>query len=107
MLVSPEIPWNVGAIGRTCVGFNLEMIIIGPTKVNLSDKAVKRAGLDYWRFVRCKTYENWDAFLAAEKPEELHFFSTKADKSIFEAEFMAGAFLVFGSETKGLASFLS
>lgn len=106
VLVSPEIPWNTGAIGRTCVALNLELIIIKPTIIDLSDKALKRAGLDYWRFVQIKQYESWDEFMKAEdmKPHNLFFFSTKATKTIYEAEFYPGAALVFGSESKGLPS---
>ncbi len=105
VLVSPEIPWNVGAIGRTCVGLNLELIIVGPTRIDISDKAVKRAGLDYWQYVKLKNYESWKDFLKQEKPgmQDLFFFSTKAKNIFFEADFHDGCYLVFGSETKGLA----
>ncbi len=107
VLVSPEIPWNTGAIGRTCVGMNLELIIIGPTIIDLSDKAVKRAGLDYWPHVRLKQYKSWDEFLVKEnvEPENLFFFSTKAEKLIYDAKFERGCYLVFGSESKGLPQF--
>ena len=105
VLVAPEIPWNVGAIGRSCVGLNLELIIVGPTRVDLSDKAVKRAGLDYWQYVKIRNYTNWDEFLTQEKPKakNLFFFSTKAKKLIYRAKFQLGCYLVFGSETKGLS----
>ncbi len=104
VLVSPEIPWNTGAIGRTCVALDAELIIIKPTLIDFSDKAVKRAGLDYWQYVRLKIYENWDEFLSKENVsrETLFFLSTKAQKLHYEAGFTQGAYLVFGAESKGL-----
>lgn len=105
VLISPEIPWNVGAIGRTCVGLNLELIIIKPTLVDLTDKAVKRAGLDYWPHVKIKMYKSWQEFLDTEQPEsdKLFFFSTKAEKLVFEASFKPGCYLCYGAESKGLS----
>lgn len=107
VLVSPEIPWNVGAIGRTCVGLGLELIIIKPSLVDITDKAVKRAGLDYWPFVKIKTYESWDDFLATEKPmaENLFFLSTKASEVYYNAGYSKGCYVVFGAESKGLPEF--
>lgn len=103
VLISPEIPWNVGAIGRTCVALDLELIIIKPTLVDISDKAVKRAGLDYWPHVKIKLYENWQEFLDKEQPKDLFFFSTKATKLHYEAKYKPGCYLLFGAESKGLA----
>ena len=105
VLVSPQIPWNVGAIGRTSVALNAELIVVGPCELNFHDDAqIKRAGLDYWEFVKLKEYANWQEFLAAEKPadEELFFLSTKAQQFYYEAKFVPNSYLVFGSETAGL-----
>ncbi len=104
VLVSPEIPWNVGAIGRTCVALGARLVIIGPTLVDLSDKAVKRAGLDYWPHVDLRIYAGWDEFLRDENPKNLFFFSTKANKVVFEAKIVKDSYLVFGAESKGLPS---
>jgi len=89
------------------VALGARLIIIKPTLVDLSDKAVKRAGLDYWPHVDLKMYESWDEFLAGEKIEEekLYFLSTKADKTLFETEITERPYLVFGAESKGLPEF--
>lgn len=105
VLVSPEIPWNVGAIGRTSLAVGARMVIIKPTLVDLSDKAVKRAGLDYWPYVDLKMYENWEEFLNTENPKNLFFLSTKAKKVLYETDIGTSPHLVFGAESKGLPEF--
>ena len=105
ILVNPQIHWNTGAIGRTCVALNMELIIIHPCGFEFDDAQIKRAGLDYWEHVRIKHYQGWAEFLAAENPaqSQLIFFSTKTEKLYFEAKFVAGSYLIFGSETQGLS----
>ena len=73
VLVTPEIPWNTGAIGRTCVALNLELILIKPLGFSLDEKSVRRAGTDYWKHVNLTIYDDWDSFLEARQParEEL------------------------------------
>lgn len=107
VLVSPEIPWNVGAIGRTCVALNMELVIIKPCNIDFNDAAVKRSGLDYWEHVKLTICESWEDFLDKLKPQEneLFFHSTKAEKLHYQATYNKNSFLVFGSETKGLDSF--
>ena len=107
VLVSPEIPWNTGAIGRTCVALDIPLVIIKPCLIDFSSAAVKRSGLDYWEHVQLKFYDDWQSFLSAENPqnEDLHFLSTKATKLYYDAEFKTGSYLVFGAETKGLPAF--
>lgn len=104
VLVAPEIPGNTGSIGRTCVALNLELILIKPLAFDLSEKAVRRAGLDYWKHVNLKTYESFDDFLKHESPaiDQLHFFSKTAEKVFYQAEYKSDCYLIFGSETKGL-----
>ncbi|MBP9681459.1 MAG: tRNA (cytidine(34)-2'-O)-methyltransferase [Bacteriovorax sp.] len=104
VLVAPEIPGNTGSIGRTCVALDLELILIKPLAFDISEKAVRRAGLDYWKHVSLKIYENFEDFLEKEKPakEHLFFFSKTAQKNLFEAQFKKDSYLIFGSETKGL-----
>jgi tRNA (cytidine/uridine-2'-O-)-methyltransferase len=104
VLVAPEIPGNTGSIGRTCVALDLELILIKPLAFDISEKAVRRAGLDYWKYVNLKTYENFDEFIASENPstEKMFFFSKTVEKTLFEAKFTEDCYLIFGSETKGL-----
>lgn len=104
VLVAPEIPGNTGSIGRTCVALDLELILIKPLAFDIDEKAVRRAGLDYWKYVNLKTYENFEDFLASEKPaaDHMFLFSRFAKKPLFEAEFKKDCYLIFGSETKGL-----
>lgn len=103
VLVHPQIHWNTGAIGRTCVAVNAELIIIHPCGFQFDDKEIKRAGLDYWQFLKIKHYDSWAGFLAEESPKNLFFLSTKGEKLYYEAKFEQDSYLVFGSETKGLA----
>lgn len=104
VLVHPEIPHNTGAIGRTCVALDLELILIRPYGFDLSDKHLKRAGLDYWEHVRLAEFDSWDAFLAARAPREdkLFLFEDHAARSFYAPVYPDDAFLVFGCETKGL-----
>ena len=76
VLFAPEIPGNTGSIGRTCVALDLNLILIKPYGFDLSEKAVRRAGLDYWKHVSIKEYESFNDFLKGEKPErdKLLFF---------------------------------
>lgn len=104
VLVAPEIPGNTGSIGRTCVALDLELILIKPLAFDISEKAVRRAGLDYWKYVNLKTFENFDEFIASENPscDKMFFFSKTVEKTLFEAKFSEDCYLIFGSETKGL-----
>ena len=104
ILVNPQIHWNTGAIGRTCVALNIELIIIHPCGFEFDDAQIKRAGLDYWEHVQIKHFQSWAEFLAAENPlpTQLFFFSTKAEKLHYDAKFSANSYLIFGSETQGL-----
>ncbi len=104
VLVAPEIPGNTGSIGRTCVALDLELILIKPLAFDIDEKAVRRAGLDYWKHVKLKVYENWDDFMEKENPnpKNIFLFSRFATKPLFHVEIKKDAYLVFGSETKGL-----
>lgn len=104
VLVCPEIPGNTGSIGRTAVALDLELILIKPLAFDISEKAVRRAGLDYWKFVNLKIYENWEEFIEKEKPEaeNMFLFSRFATKPLFEVKLQKDCYLIFGSETKGL-----
>lgn len=105
VLVAPEIPGNTGTIGRTCVALDMELILIRPYGFELSDKTVRRAGLDYWKHVRLSEHDDWAAFIAARAPapDDLFFFEDDgAAGSVYEAPYTPGAYLVFGRETAGL-----
>ena len=75
VLFSPDIPGNTGSIGRTCVALNCELILIRPYGFDLSEKSVRRAGLDYWKHVKIKEYDNLEEFFKVEKPQNIFFFS--------------------------------
>lgn len=104
VLVHPEIPHNTGAVGRTCVALDMELVLIRPYAFTLSDRQLKRAGLDYWQHVRLAEYADWDTFLADRQPREgqMFLFEEDAPRSFYEPDYPENAILVFGSETKGL-----
>lgn len=104
VLFSPEIPGNTGSIGRTCVALNINLILIKPYGFDLSEKSVRRAGLDYWKHVHLTEFESWKHFIQSESPkkEQLIFLSKTGEKLIYNAPFEENCYLVFGSETKGL-----
>jgi len=104
VLVTPEIPYNTGAIGRTCVALELELILIKPYGFSIEEKAVRRAGMDYWKHVQLSQFDSWQAFLDDRKPQRDHmyFFEEHGAQSVFEPEFQKDAYLVFGCESKGL-----
>ena len=104
ILIQPEIPGNTGAIGRTCVALGMELILIHPLGFDISDKQVKRAGLDYWLHVHLTEYASWDAFLAARSPraDQLFLFEEFGARSFYEPDYPDDAMLVFGQETKGI-----
>lgn len=104
VLVTPEIPYNTGAIGRTCVALNLELILIKPLGFSLDEKAVRRAGTDYWQHVRLSEYDDWESFLSARNPprEHLYFFEEHGAQSLYAPEYHPDGYLVFGCESAGL-----
>ena len=102
VLVEPEIPQNCGNIARTCAATGCRLHLIRPLGFDISDKAVKRAGLDYWHLVEVLDYENLQEFFEKNQVDELWCLSTKAPRSYTEAEYHDGCYLFFGKETKGL-----
>lgn len=104
VLIQPEIPGNTGAVGRTCVALGLELILIHPLGFDISDKRVKRSGLDYWPHVHLTEYANWDAFLGqrSPRPDQLFLFEEFGARSFYEPDYPEDALLVFGQETKGI-----
>ncbi len=102
VLYAPEIPQNTGAIARTCAATGASLHLIRPLGFDISDAAVKRAGLDYWRLVDVYVYEDVDEYLERNGDEDLWLLSTKAPRSYVQADFGADAALMFGRETSGL-----
>ena len=102
VLVEPEIPQNCGNIARTCAATGARLHLIRPLGFDISEKAVRRAGLDYWHMVEVIDYENLDDFFARNKVEQMFCLSTKAPRCYTEANYRDGCYLFFGKETKGL-----
>ena len=102
VLHTPEIPDNTGNIGRTCMATHSRLHLIEPIGFQLSDRALKRAGMDYWKEVDCKRYINFRDFMDKCAPGRLWMFSTKAKRSYTEARFMPDDYLMFGREGGGI-----
>ena len=107
VLVEPEIPHNTGAIARTCAVTGARLHLIKPLGFDISDKAVKRSGLDYWWLVDINVYENLDDYFAKNGDENIWLATTKAPQSYAEADFTTeNVTLFFGKETAGLPEWL-
>ena len=106
VLVHPEIHWNTGNAGRTCLAVGATLHLVEPLGFSLDEKQVKRAGLDYWEHVDLRLWKSWDAF-ERELPSlgDPYFFSTKAARHFWDAPLGASdnVVLIFGRETGGLA----
>jgi len=104
VLVHPEIAGNTGSIGRTCVALDMDLVLIRPYGFTITDSAVKRAGLDYWQYVRLFEFSSFDEFLGSRdlRDDQMFLFSKLAPRSFYEPDYPADAVLVFGCETKGL-----
>lgn len=102
VLVRPEIPNNTGNIGRTCVATGCRLHLVHPLGFDVSAKACRRAGLDYWPRLNVLEHESWEAYLAAARPPRLWLFSTKGRSPLWDARFAPGDAMVFGGETRGL-----
>ena len=102
VLVEPEIPQNCGNIARTCAATGCRLHLIRPLGFDISEKAVRRAGLDYWHMVEVIDYENLSDFFSRNDVQQMWCLSTKAPRSYAEADFREDCYLFFGKETKGL-----
>jgi len=104
VLVCPEIHWNTGNIGRTCIGTGAALHLIKPLGFSLDSPFLKRAGLDYWKHVDLHVWDDFKAFLEGIAPqkEEVLLFSKNGTAPFWRMPTMKRMFLVFGSETKGL-----
>ena len=102
VLVEPEIPQNCGNIARTCAATGARLHLIRPLGFDISEKAVRRAGLDYWHLVDVRDYESLEDFFSKNDVRQMWCLSTKAPRCYTEAVFEDGCYLFFGKETKGL-----
>lgn len=102
VLVEPEIPQNCGNIARTCAATGCRLHLVRPLGFDISEKAVRRAGLDYWHLVDVRDYADLDDFFAKNDVKQMWCLSTKAPRCYTEANYEADCYLFFGKETKGL-----
>lgn len=102
VLLNPQIPNNTGNIGRTAAATGSRLHIVHPLGFDMSEKARRRAGLDYWHLVDCCEHKSWEAFLESERPKRLWLYTTKSTRPHWEAEFRTGDYLLFGQETAGV-----
>lgn len=102
VLVEPEIPQNTGNIVRLCSCTNSKLFLVGKLGFQLSDKYLKRAGLDYWDEVNITLIPSLEELMSKYPENNFYFFSTKAQKKYTDISYKNNDFLVFGSETRGL-----
>ena len=102
VLVEPEIPQNAGNIARTCAATGTHLHMIRPLGFEVTDKYLKRAGLDYWHLVDISYYDSFEELKAKDPENRFFFFTTKGRHRHSDVHFQEGDFLVFGKETKGL-----
>jgi tRNA (cytidine/uridine-2'-O-)-methyltransferase len=108
VLVEPQIPQNTGSIARTCAATDTPLHLVGPLGFDLSEKAVRRAGLDYWPHVKLARHGTWEGYIETRQPRKVWLFSKFGTRVYHSADFGINDALVFGSETKGLGEeFLS
>lgn len=102
VLVEPQIPPNTGNVSRLAAALDVPLHLIEPLGFDLSERAVKRAGLDYWEHVRLQRHANWERFLEARRPERLIYTTAFADAFYTDVVYEPGDCLIFGKETSGL-----
>lgn len=102
VLIEPEIPSNTGNIGRTCVAVDSRLELVGPLGFQINDKKLKRAGLDYWPYLKYKYYHSFNQWKTQASLKRAWFFSVRGERSLYDCPFLKGDSLVFGKETKGL-----
>ncbi len=102
VLHEPEIPANTGNIGRTCVATGTSLHLIKPLGFDISDKAVRRAGMDYWKELDLHVYENFEEFIERNPGAKIYMATTKAKKAYTEVEYTENDFIMFGKESAGI-----
>lgn len=107
VLLNPDIPWNAGNIGRTCVATGTELVFAGKLGFEINSKEIRRSGLDYWQFLKYSVFKTIEDFFASLPPDaSLIFFSTRGEKSYWEAPYREDSCLVFGAETAGFPDWI-
>ena len=103
VLVEPEIPPNTGSIARLCAATNSPLHLVAPLGFKIDDKHLRRAGLDYWKYVDIRLHDSWEDFLRKHDEKQLLYFSKRATHSYTKARYREDDLLVFGPETRGLS----
>lgn len=106
ILLEPEIPMNTGNIARTCACTGARLHLIRPLGFDISDRAVRRAGLDYWQYLDLSVYDSWDEFVGKNGDDGLWLATTKAPRCYAEADLRGDVKLLLGKETAGLPAHL-
>lgn len=103
VLLEPEIPHNTGAAGRLCLATGATLHLVGKLGFDISERAVRKAGLDYWERVDLQTWDSWETFAAAHPvAEKGHFLTTKRGTAHWDTTYAPGDYLIFGAESRGL-----
>lgn len=102
VLIEPLIPQNTGSIARTCAATKTPLHLVGKLGFEITEKNVRRAGLDYWPYVELYQHQTWDEFIEKAKPDTCWFFECVGERSYTDAKFSSNDALVFGCETVGL-----
>lgn len=102
VLFEPEIPYNTGNIGRTCVLTNTTLHLIKPLGFSLDEKQIKKAGLDYWKLVDLKIWESFEEFLEANPNATIYYATTKTNQKYSDVKFKENDFIMFGPESRGI-----
>ena len=102
VLYEPELPANTGNIGRTCVATGTKLHLIEPLGFSLSEKALKRAGMDYWSQLEVERYVNYEDFLQRNPGAKIYMATTKAKKIYSEASYEPDFYIMFGMESAGI-----
>lgn len=102
VLFEPEIPQNTGNIGRTCVATGTRLHLIGPMGFKIDEKAVKRAGMDYWSKLDVTEYDGWDDFKEKNPEAKIYFATTKAKHKYTDISFENDCYIMFGKESAGI-----
>jgi tRNA (cytidine/uridine-2'-O-)-methyltransferase len=104
VLFQPEIPYNTGSVGRTCVAVGAKLWLVRPLGFRVDDYYLRRAGLDYWQHLSWQVVDNWGELTQCLPVERHWYFTKRAERLYGSAQFAAGDVLVFGSESQGLPS---
>ncbi|QGJ71379.1 RNA methyltransferase [Planctomycetales bacterium 10988] len=102
VLHQPEIPFNTGSVGRTCVAACCKLWLVRPLGFRVDDRSLRRAGLDYWQHLEWEVVDDWEALTKRLPMDRVWYFTKKASRHYHQVEYALGDVLVFGSETRGL-----